>query len=87
MGLLTNWLYDRLKEVRPEQRPPVIDQSVHVHQDVRVFVGHAELEATDRGRIEASVREALSAASPTTDRRPRCGLRVNASRASTPPSR
>lgn len=66
VGLLTNWLYDRLKGSKPEQRPPLIDESNYLHQDVRVFVGHTEVEATDRAKIETIVRDVLSAASPAT---------------------
>jgi hypothetical protein len=64
-SLLGNWLHDRLKEIEPE--PLVIDRGVHVHEDVRVFIGQTEIETTGRAPIEAIVREALSAPSSIDD--------------------
>ncbi len=45
VGLLTNWLYDKLKGLRDDgRREDMRDRSVHNH--VRVFIGHVEMNGT-----------------------------------------
>jgi hypothetical protein len=61
VGLLTNWLYDKLKGLRDDgRREDRSDRSVHNH--VRVFVGHVEINGTERGELERAFREAIVAA-------------------------
>lgn len=66
VGLLTNWLYDKLKGFRADgRREEMSDRSVHNH--VRVFIGHLEINGTERGELERAFRQALITADSRTD--------------------
>jgi hypothetical protein len=66
IGLLTNWLYDKLKGLQNDgRRDVVVDQSVHHY--VRVFIGHFEVNGADRREVEGAVRDAIDAATSPTD--------------------
>ncbi|MGO9177785.1 MAG: hypothetical protein ACLQBX_00770 [Candidatus Limnocylindrales bacterium] len=75
VGLLTNWLYDKLKGLRDDgRREDMRDRSVHNH--VRVFIGHVEINGTERGELDRAFHEAtvgadLGTDTPTQLRRPK----------------
>jgi hypothetical protein len=62
--LVAEWI---LSKVRPTgtRQTPLIDQSVH--NDVRVFIGHIEVNVGSRDEVEAAVRDAIAAATPQLD--------------------
>jgi hypothetical protein len=65
VGLIVKWIMSR---VRAEPQPPsVIDQSLHIQNDVRVFIGHIEVHSTDPDEIEQAVRGQVRAQTPNVE--------------------
>ena len=75
LGLITNWLYDKLKGKHETQAPTQnVDQSDHI--DVRVFIGRFEVNLSDRGQVERVLGEAIAGRNAPTEVPPQVRQRL-----------